>query len=396
MLSILPAASSADATGERARPILVAALSGRALAASARRAGFRPLALDLFGDCDTLCLAPGSERVAGDLARGFDPGALIAAVERSVRAFGGDLAGLAYGAGFEDRPALLAALAERVQLVGNSAASVAAVKDPRRFFGTLAELAIDHPETRIVRPGTGVGWLAKRIGASGGGHVRPTAQAPGDGATYFQRRVSGRAVGVSFLADGREAQIVGCAEQWSSTGAEGAAFRYGGAVQPARLPAGAAEACARAIRALVPRFALRGLNSADFLVREDGVDLIEINPRPGASLDLFDRAAGRQLFARHVEACEGRLGPEVPPAAAAAAGVVYAETALAIPAGLSWPDWAADIPQPGSTIEPGAPLCTVRAEAAEAETARAAVAARGRAILRSLAERAPAAPAVAP
>ncbi|MDT9047034.1 hypothetical protein RSW36_28355, partial [Escherichia coli] len=37
--------------------ILIAAQSGRALAQAARRAGFRPFVLDLFGDEDTLALA---------------------------------------------------------------------------------------------------------------------------------------------------------------------------------------------------------------------------------------------------------------------------------------------------------------------------------------------------
>ena len=34
--------------------VLIAGFSGRALAQSARRAGFRPLVVDCFGDADTL------------------------------------------------------------------------------------------------------------------------------------------------------------------------------------------------------------------------------------------------------------------------------------------------------------------------------------------------------
>jgi uncharacterized protein len=34
--------------------ILIAAITGRSLAAAARRAGFRPLVADLFNDADTL------------------------------------------------------------------------------------------------------------------------------------------------------------------------------------------------------------------------------------------------------------------------------------------------------------------------------------------------------
>ena len=36
------------------RTVLIAAISGRALAASARRGGYVPLVADFFGDADTL------------------------------------------------------------------------------------------------------------------------------------------------------------------------------------------------------------------------------------------------------------------------------------------------------------------------------------------------------
>ena len=40
---------------------------------------------------------------------------------------------------------------------------------------------------------------------------------------------------------------------------------------------------------------LRGLNSADFLIEGDNAWLIEINPRPGATLDLFDSPSAAAL-----------------------------------------------------------------------------------------------------
>ncbi len=58
--------------------VLIAALSGRALAACARRGGYRPLVADLFGDLDTRELAEACERVPGSLARGFAHDALLA------------------------------------------------------------------------------------------------------------------------------------------------------------------------------------------------------------------------------------------------------------------------------------------------------------------------------
>ncbi len=50
--------------------------------------------------------------------------------------------GVVYGAGFEDRPELLARIAERWPLLGNDAETVACIKAPESFFATLDRLGI--------------------------------------------------------------------------------------------------------------------------------------------------------------------------------------------------------------------------------------------------------------
>jgi len=62
--------------------VLIAAVSGRALAASARRAGFVPLVADCFADDDTLALAHTHVRLRWGAARGIDAGELLEALER--------------------------------------------------------------------------------------------------------------------------------------------------------------------------------------------------------------------------------------------------------------------------------------------------------------------------
>ena len=70
--------------------------------------------------------------------------------------------------------------------------------------------------------------------------------------------------------------------------------------------------CMRLARAIP----LVGLNSADFLVDGDDFRLLEINPRPGATLDIFEPPKG-SLFALHIAACEGELEPHAPSLAGA-------------------------------------------------------------------------------
>lgn len=346
---------------------LVVALSGRALAVAAHRAGHAVVALDLFGDADTRASATASEVVAGDLAHGFDADALLAAAERLAPPGAPPPFGLVYGSGLEDRPQLLAALARGRQLCGNPPAVVARTKDPRQFFELLRRLAIPCPETRFDPPATPEGWLMKRIGASGGSHVVPAPPGVTTGADcYYQRRVGGRPIGVSFLADGRSATLLGFSEQWASPAGGGTSFLFGGALQPAPVDPAVARAMPAVLDQLAAELALVGLNSLDMLVDDDRWAVIEVNPRPGANLDIFDAPGDVPIFELHLRACAGDLpaAGEVPQSSQAAAmAVVYAERRSLVPADVDWPDWVADRPAPGATIEAGAPVCTVLARA---------------------------------
>jgi predicted ATP-grasp superfamily ATP-dependent carboligase len=353
---------------------LVVALSGRALTSAARCGGRIAHALDLFGDTDTRAHAARSEIVAGSLAEGFDAAALLAAAERLAPAGSSPQFGLVYGSGLEDRPELLAALSQGRRLYGNSPDTVGLTKDPRVFFAALARLGIPCPETAFAAPADPAGWLMKRIGASGGNHVVPAASATSDGPDrYYQRRMPGRPVGVSFLANGKRAVLLGFSEQWAWPAARGSSFLFGGALQPATIDDGIVRDVPGLLDALTAEFGLVGLNSLDMLVDGDRYAVIEVNPRPGANLDLFDDIAGTPLFELHLLACDGRLPDRIVAAApeATAMAVVYADRPCTVPADIGWPDWVADRPAPGAGIEAGAPVCTVLARAPAAGQVRA-------------------------
>ncbi len=350
--------------------VLVAAQSGRALAAAARRAGFRPFVADLFGDEDTLALAEGWRRLPGRFGRGSRGSPAVGVIEALARDAGGEAIGLVLGSGFEDAPDLIARLATRFRLLGAEPDAVRQLKDPVRLAALLDDFGVAHPPVTLGAVPDPGAWLSKRAGGSGGGHVRPArAGAPGRG-RYHQRRVPGRPVGVAFLADGRDAQWIGATEQFTAP-APGRACRFAGAMEPARLGAPMRMAMETAVRAITARTGLKGLASADCLVDGERWWLLEVNPRPGGSLDVLDRRP-TPLLARHVEACLGRLGaPEAPPAAAAATRILYAD-ARGYPAPLApWPPGVMDRPAAGSRIGRGSPICTLWAEGADAARALA-------------------------
>jgi hypothetical protein len=357
------------------RPVLIAALSGRALAHAVRRSGGRCVVFDLFADDDTQALADRCRRLPHG-ADGFDRDALIEAVTDAAEG----ASGFVYGAGLEHDPALLAAISRRVPLLGNAAATVAAVKDPLRFAALLARLGLPHPPTRRQAPRRGA-WLSKREGGSGGTHITPLTNGRATPSHYAQRRLEGDAVSALFVADGRRARVIGHTRQWCHPAAD-APFRYGGAAGPLSLAPHLVAAIAAACEAIATATGLVGLNSLDLLVADGSFHILEVNPRPGATLDVF---ATLPLWDWHCAGVAGRLA-DVRPASGAMHGaeILYAPARLLIPAAFAWPSWTADRSPAHSVIEAEAPVCTVMAVGPELGELRATLARRAALLLRRL------------
>jgi uncharacterized protein len=358
--------------------IIVVGYSARALAASAAHAGFAPLAIDVFGDDDMRDMSFASVKLDGGLAEGLTLDKVVGAVETLISAH--DPVGLVYGAGFEHQPNAIAAIARKMRVFGNDDETLKRAKDPLALAQVCEANGVRHPAIALETPDEPEVWLMKRRGGAGGAHITTVEGAScASPECYFQRRVAGESISALFLASERQAEIIGLSMQWTAPTPE-SPFRYGGAAGPVDIDRAQAEEIARSVAALTSELDLVGLNSADFLVSTDAVWLIEINPRPGATLDVFESNEA-PLFARHVAACEGRRMPASSSFAVKAAETVYAPHEVAVRAGLNWPDWAVDRSPPGTRFSAGDPVCTVLASGATVGLARAGASERARKII---------------
>ena len=402
--------AAGPAPDPRARRLLLVSLSARMLAASAARAGFETLALDLFGDRDLAALARDHEVVrpaidcgagkgsAEGSAGGFDPQDLIACARRLLAKHGS--AELVCGAGLEDQPALLDSLSalEGLASRGNGAVAIEAVKDPRRLAALLQALGIAHPEIRRDVPDDPAGWLAKRAGGCGGVHVQEGARAAqaecGAGADrYFQRFQPGRSLSALLLADGRRALVVGISAQYVRA-REPHDYAFTGAAGPVPLSDRLAERIRDCATRIVAATALRGCIGIDFIVDDDEMAwVIEINPRPPATIELYDADWPRGLVDAHLRALAGELpaaaaspttAPTTAPTAARALRIAWAPHPWVAGEVLALGGDCTDLPRPGARIGENMPLCTVHAQAADADAAWRAVSARCAAIEASL------------
>ncbi|MBA3597108.1 MAG: ATP-grasp domain-containing protein [Methylibium sp.] len=371
-------------TTTSARPTLVVAgLSARLMAEAAARDGYGVIALDAFGDADTRRAAQRWQPIGR-------PGALRLDAERLLHALTETAAdthviGWVAGSDLECEPELLERGAALLPLIGTAPDAVRRVRDPAVFFEVLGALGLPHPETQLAAPNDPRGWLCKHARSAGGWHIRPADSAHAiepERRPYFQREQAGTPMSALIIGNGREARLIGCHELIvHALGARPCVYR--GAIGPLLLSTQRLAALDAMLQTLTRTFSLRGLASLDFI--DDGRQfwLLEINPRPSASMGLHTGA----LMRGHVEAClAGSLPAPVwahehddeHEPALRGSEIVFARTALRLSAAQAAALAACadchDLPTAGSRFEAGDPVCSVSACGASVAAVRAELA----------------------
>lgn len=357
---------------------LIVAGSARPLAQACVDAGMSCDVIDPWGDSDTCALARRHAQAPFG-ADGFDA-ALPALMGRMHGDGGWD--GIVAGSGFEACPDALDALSAFAPVLGNDATTVARCKKPAEVARAARAAGLRSPDVRL-QGALDDDWLVKPLGGCGGLGVRaahrgetvPTGH-------YGQRRVEGQPASVLFLADGQRARLVGVSRQTPG----GVASPYAWCEATGDLPCSPAVHALldRALDAMTASLGLRGLNGIDLLMDAAGEPvLIEINPRPTATMMLYGHRVPGGLFAAHINACRGRLAPVHPAARRSVKGlrVVYAPHDMPVGDTMRWPQWCGDRPSAGSVVAQGSPLCTVHAEAGDGAAASRLLKQRERDIL---------------
>jgi predicted ATP-grasp superfamily ATP-dependent carboligase len=342
------------------------------LADLATRSDRRVVAYDLFGDLDLRRSA--SRVVTPSELGGGGLSALAGAAAKEAAS------GVVYGASFENHPALVARLAERHALLGNSAETLRAVRDPARVGAALGVAGIPYPRTFVTAPrDRSRHWLRKSLRGGGGNRVHEWRGGALPAGVFVQERIDGLACSAAAVGDGEDAVVLGLTEQLVGSRAFGVSrYRWCGNIVPPRLSAGERQALGDQARAicscLAGAFGLRGLFGVDFIWDGDRAWTVEVNPRPTASLEAIEAAYGVgviDMFDSHLRACAGELRRiDAEPVCAAGKAVVYATEEVFIGDSVRWMQRGVrDVPHPGERIAAGRPICTVVTTAATAQDA---------------------------
>jgi uncharacterized protein len=372
------------------RAIAVAALSARTLAEAAAREGVGVIALDLFGDRDTRRAASQWMAIGSPDALSIDAVPLLDA----LRTLAGrdQVQGWVAGAGFDGRSELLEQGAACLPLLGTAPVDVRRVRDPASFFGFLRCHGIDHPPVRYQASDDTAGWLCKDAGACGGRHIVRAIDTVGAAASplrYWQREVRGVSMSATFIANGRDAVLLGHNEQIVRTvGARPFVFR--GVCGPVPVPAAVARDVDAIVRALAAAFGLRGLGSLDYMLDGERVWVLEVNPRPSASMALYPDVGGAGVLRAHLRACLHDELPAPPRPAGSVGGseIVVAPRTLrldeaSVAALAAWPD-VHDLPHVAMQFAAGDPVCSVTARGPDADSVKIGLARQRDAVLQQL------------
>ncbi|MEZ6140476.1 MAG: ATP-grasp domain-containing protein [Zavarzinella sp.] len=355
--------------------LVIVGASIRAAVQSARNAGIQAIGADLFTDADCLAMNAGIVRLGfSDYPHGF-----LAILRGYV--------GIPwlYSGGLENYADLIADACITNQLLGCQHPEQ--FRDPFLLQQQLLPYNVSFPEMSHSFPASGgENWLFKKYHSSGGLGIVSANSSHGESG-YYQKLLTGQVRSAAFLASKVMVNLLGVFQLYHQQTPD-LPFLYAGNIGPVALSSIESDFLDIIRQFIVEKSGLRGLFGVDYVIHEQQCYLLEVNPRYTASMELWDAWSGKSAVGYHVQACLGKH--VVPPSAKGneslfAKKIIYAITPLKVTRQMqqSLPWWIdrkedhagqihlADIPQVGTVIEPGQPVCSVLFQAkdeAEAET----------------------------
>lgn len=254
----------------------------RAAAESARIAGFSPIAIDQYGDRDTIAAAKQWYSL-DDLRSG----------KLTLATISNDFTGVpvAIVGGLSDGYRWLETVCHRFR--GANPELFELVDQPEFLKETAFRASVAFPETRVAGQVIGgraqMSWLIKQRSSCGGLGVRYCTEPLGSNDSYLQKRVCGRICGASYLSDGRGSVLLGvCRLLKRRIG--NLPFVFAGAIGPIEMTPSVRDQLNRLGDAFVTMTGLSGPFNIDVVINDSGVTLLEVNPRWSSTMEIVERS----------------------------------------------------------------------------------------------------------
>lgn len=369
--------------------ILLVGASVRALMESAVESGYEVIGIDFFGDIDA--------RWQGktiNLAEDYGLKPTVKHVLEVAKTISCD--GLVYASGPENHPEELYYWQKKGILRGNGTSTLTKVRNPWKLRQSLGQIGAKMPRFCSVgewkyHPEDRKRWLLKPLNRGGGHGIAELSRKKEDvynllSSLYqpvqfiVQEYIAGIPGSVTFLADGRKAVTLGTSRQLIREDIL-RPFIYEGNIVPLDIhkfmnPLDFEKQITIICEQLTKDFRVIGINTVDFIINEEGIWILELNPRWSASVELIEKSLEKRLFAYHLAACEGVAFTQIIQQYKTLTNklyfwgkrIVYAPAPSVIENRTMrqlqslYDQGIRDIPSTGTIIAKGQPLCTVLAE----------------------------------
>jgi predicted ATP-grasp superfamily ATP-dependent carboligase len=290
-----------------------------------------------------------------------------------------------YTGGLENHPDVIAAITQHRPLWGNRPQNLVNVRDPFRLYATLTAHGINCPRVCPSWNPTPAGqrWLAKRLHSGGGQRIAQYDYRDGVIGDYAQEFIPGTPASALFVSMPWRSYFLGAASQLIGTPwLHARPFEYAGNIAPLSLTDSEHRFMSQlgwVVTQYGPKFGFFGVD----LIRTGELSVpIEVNPRYTASVELYELACGVASMKWHASCASvpsgggkrnthGKQPTEFTSPSVVGKAVYYAAKPIPFPASGPWdeslarctdvwrvPDFA-DIPEPGTVIEPGQPVLSL-------------------------------------
>lgn len=294
--------------------LILLGYSARDLANSAHLAGLKAMSIDYFGDFDSKHTGTNISLMR-DLQKPFTAKNLAQVAMEQPAGF------IVYGGNLENYPALVRSLATKHRVLGNDAGALKKSRNLVYIRELLQNTPIQLPDTMMhlstydkgaAVEKSGKSWLVKNYHSGGGVNIRWYQQGQRvRKREYLQQHIEGLNMSATFLADGAHSQLLGISEQLIGLEEYGSnTFKWSGNVYPWRCQNKKDglelwHTLASGVQKLTQGCVLKGLNTIDFILNQQGIYLLEVNPRYSASVELMERFDNQSLLPAHVGVCLG-------------------------------------------------------------------------------------------
>ena len=371
--------------------------NARAVAESAKRAGFETYLVDYFSDIDTLkstghVFSMQKNPLMPNFRQEYSREKLA---DFAIEKLKGKVEDVLLASSIGSDYGMIEKLENIFKILGNDSGKVKKARDWRIIKKTFDEFKIKYPGTLIVDSFTGLKNLIKNSNFDYPVIVKPSIEKEFQikmasdkfqlnnflyetlekfkindkklhGKILIQEFIDGIPVSASILSDGKNPvtisinrQLIGVCEL-NSPGR----FTYCGHATPADLTPDIKREISEISNKIISSIGLVGSVGIDFVISGDEIYFMEINPRFQDTLESVEKYRNINLVEKHLEALNGNLDTKLlkssgnHPEKYLAKGILFADKKIKI-GNLNIIPCIHDIPREGTVINEGEPVCTI-------------------------------------